>query len=274
MKVRSLIVVGLLTALPVLAYGAPPAADTTSYAIPVEHLPLAKGKGGFGQVAFSTAGYNFTASTEVKDVSGLFAVSILGSNKTKKRVVVTYAFDKDGGLFDRGACTVTSKITSGLWNKTENGLYTCQRQLGGSGPDDFLLEAEIPNFVAESGSGISVSKDNSADYQNLKARMRFGGVVYDAVPTGIEPKQVERQFRAARGWQILRDGKPIGRIEFPPRTGSFSDAMGSYDRKSLLTVPVNAADGREAVLVFAAHLYFLPEANSPALKEGSGRPMF
>jgi hypothetical protein len=41
--------------------------------------------------------------------------------------------------------------------------------------------------------------------------------------------------------------------------------MGSHDRKSIITAPVNPADGREAVVTFAAHLMFLPEANSPML---------
>lgn len=271
MKIRILAASAALLALPGLAQSAAPAPDTNSYAIPVEQLALSKGKGSLGDPSFSVAGYNFTASTNVKDVSGMFSVTVMGSDKSRKRVLVEYRFSKDGAAFDYGSCTVTTKIWSGLWNKTENGLYACVRKPGGTGPEDFALEAVIPNFVAESGAGISISKDNPADYDVLKARMRFAGVVYEAVPTGIVPKQIANHDRAAKGWTILREGKPIGRIEFPPRTGSYSDSMGSYDRKSLLTVPVNAADGREAVLVFAAHLYFLPESNSPALREGSGR---
>ena len=243
----------------------------TEFAVPVEVLPLAKGKGGLGDVSFSTGGYNFSASTEVRDVTGMFSVTILGTDRIKKRVLVTYKFSKDGAPFDKGACTVTSRFMSGLFESTRNSLYTCHSKGGGAVPADFALDAVIPGFIAESGAGLSISRDDPAEYEKLKARMRFDGMIYEAVPTGIEPRHIPHNYRAAKGWVILRGDKPIARIDFPSRTGRFSDMMGSYDRKSVLTVPVNAADGREAAILFAAHLYYLPEANSPALKEGSGR---
>ncbi|HQV03008.1 MULTISPECIES: hypothetical protein [unclassified Novosphingobium] len=264
-------------ALPTLALaqsGKSPASGevlATEFAVPVEVLPLAKGKGGLGDISFSTGGYNFSASTEVRDVTGMFSVTILGSDRIKKRVLVKYKFSKDGAPFDKGACTVTSRFMSGLFESARNSLYTCQSGGGGAAPADFALDAVIPGFIAESGAGLSISRDDPAEYEKLKARMRYEGVVYEAVPTGIEPKHIPHNYRAAKGWVIMRDGKPIARIDFPSRTGRFSDMMGSYDRKSVLTVPVNAADGREAAILFAAHLYYLPEANSPALKEGSGR---
>jgi hypothetical protein len=263
-------------ALPALALaqtGKPVASNEvlpTEFAVPVEVLPLAKGKGGLGNIAFSTGGYNFSASTEVRDVTGMFSVTILGSDLLKKRVLVSYKFSKDGALFDKGACTVTSRFTSGLFETARNSLYTCQSAGGGLAPADFALDAEIPGFIAQSGSGLSISRDDPAEYNKLRARMRYDGTVYEAVPTGIEPKQIANGDRAAKGWVITRGGKPIARLDFPSRTKRFSDMMGSYDRKSVLTVPVNAADGRDAAIVLAAHLYYLPEANSPALKEGSG----
>jgi len=246
-------------ALPALALaqtGKPVASNEvlpTEFAVPVEVLPLAKGKGGLGNIAFSTGGYNFSASTEVRDVTGMFSVTILGSDLIKKRVLVKYKFSKDGAPFDKGACTVTSKYTSGLFETARNSLYTCQSGGGGTAPADFALDAEIPGFIAESGPGLSISRDDPAEYNKLRARMRYDGKVYEAVPTGIALKQIANGDRAAIGWVIMRDGKPIARLDFPPRTKSYSDMMGSYDRKSVLTVPVNAADGRDAAIVFSAH---------------------
>lgn len=278
MRIHSVAVVAMLAGLSALASAqsttpqaapapAPAAPAEPSFAVPVEQLTLGKGKGGFMSVAFSTAGYNFSSSTSVQDGNER-SVRVLGSTVSKDRVVVKYKVLKDGQPFESGTCAVAVRMWSGLWNQAENSLYSCVRKDGGAGPADFLLEAGLPDIAPSSKASISMREDKPVDYTVLKARMRYSGSVYQAVPTGIDPKQAERRFRAAKGWLITRDGKPVGRIDFPPRTGSgWSDVIGSYDRKSIITAPVNAADGREAVIVFAAHLLFLPEANSPILEE-------
>lgn len=244
---------------------APPAAATPAYAVPVEPLSLGKGKGGLMTVAFSTAGYNFSSATSVESAGGV-GIKVFGVSRSKKKVVVKYRVAKDGKPYDAGTCTVTAKLWSGLWNSTENTLYTCNRKPDGTAPADFALEAAVPDIPLESGGTIALSSAEPIDYAVLKARMRYDGVVYEALPTEIDIKQAERRMRAAKGWLITRDGQPVGRLDFAPRDKGFSDFLGSHDRKSIITAPVNAADGREAVITFAAHLMFLPEANTPMLE--------
>ncbi len=246
------------------AVEAAPAEATSPYAVAVEPLSLGKGKGGFMTVAFSTAGYNFSSSTSVQSGGGT-GIKIFGVSKSKEKVVVKYRVLKDGQPFDAGTCSVTAKIWSGLWNSTENTLYTCNRKPDGIGPADFALEAAVPDIPLESGDTIALSSAEPIDYAVLKARMRYDGVVYEALPTELDIKQAERRMRAAKGWLITRDGKPVGRLDFAPRDKGV-DVLGSLDRKSIITAPVNAADGREAVITFAAHLMFLPEANTPLLE--------
>lgn len=263
-----------IVASPVLAQGdsasatttadAPSVEATSAYAVPVEPLSLGKGKGGLMTVAFSTAGYNFSSATSVEGGGGV-GIQVFGSTKSKKKVVVKYRVAKDGKPYDAGTCTVTAKLWSGLWNSTENSLYTCNRKADGTAPADFALEATVPDIPLEGGGAISISDGDPIDYGVLKARMRYDGVVYEAKPTEVDPRLAEQKFRVAKGWLITRDGKPVGRLDFAPRNKGFSDFMGSHDRKSIITAPVNAADGREAVITFAAHLMFLPEANSPML---------
>ena len=240
-------------------------AKSPAYAVPVEPLSLGKGKGGLMTVAFSTAGYNFSSATSVESAGGV-GIKVFGVSRSKKKVVVKYRVAKDGKPYDAGTCTVTAKLWSGLWNSTENTLYTCNRKPDSTAPADFALEAAVPDIPLESGGTISLSSAEPIDYAVLKARMRYDGVVYEALPTEIDIKQAERRMRAARGWLITRDGQPVGRLDFAPRDKGFTDFLGSHDRKSIITAPVNAADGREAVITFAAHLMFLPEANTPMLE--------
>jgi hypothetical protein len=244
-----------------------PVANAADYAVPVEHLTLGKGKGGFMNINFATAGFNFSTNTYLKDISGPFAVTVMGSDKTREAVIVDYRITKDGIPHDRGTCSVVAKVSAGLWNSTRNGLYTCERKPEGTGPADFLLEAQLPNLPPRSSAMIQLSKDDPDVFKVLKARMRYDGKVYEAVPTAIDPNMAARGFRAAQGWLVTQDGKPVGRIDFPSRAKAFSDMGGSYDRKSVVVAPVQASDGRDAVVVFIAHLLVLPEANSPLYQE-------
>jgi hypothetical protein len=248
----------------VQAFEAAEPAASPAYAVPVEPLSLGKGRGGLMTVAFTAAGYNFSSATSVEGAGGA-TIKVFGSTKSKKKVVVKYRVLKEGKPYDAGTCSVTARLWSGLWNSTENSLYTCNRKPGSAASADFALEAVVPDIPLEGGGTISISSGEPIDYAVLRARMRYDGVVYEAHPTELDPKLAQQQYRVAKGWLITRDGKPVGRLDFAPRDKGFSDFMGSHDRKSIIIAPVNPADGREAVVTFAAHLMFLPEANSPML---------
>jgi hypothetical protein len=280
MRICTIAAIALLAAAPALLHAesakprpaatAPtpaPVANAADYAVPVEQVIIGKGKGGFLNVNFAMAGLNFSTNTFIKDVTGPFSVTILGSDKTREIVFVDYKITKDGLPHDVGLCSVTAKVSSGLWNSTKNGLYTCQRKPEGTGPTDFLLEAELPNLPPRSSAMIQMSKDDPEVFKVLKARMRYDGKVYEAVPTVLDPKMAERGYRAAQGWLVTREGRMVGRIDFPSRAKGFTDMGGSYDRKSVVVTPANASDGRDAVLIFLAHLLVLPEANSPLYQE-------
>lgn len=237
------------------------------YAVPVERLSLGKAKGKFGETAFSAGDYVFAGMTGVSDVSGPFSIDMLGASRKVKRVTVRYRFTRaDSAPISSGLCTMSTRMWSGLWNTAENSLYTCSfKDLA---PDAYALEAVVPGVEAESGATISFSRVNPDKYKVLKARLRYKGVIYEAIPTGFHPEREINQQRVADGYTISRDGQLVGRIDFPDYKGTIIDFAGSYDRNgTFITAPKAESDGREAVIFFAAHLFNLPEANAPALME-------
>lgn len=244
---------------------APVATASSPYAVSVERLSLGKAKGKFGETVFSVADYVFAARTGVSDVSGPFSVDVLGSSRKVKRVTVSFRFTRaDGAPVATGLCSMRTKMWSGLWNTAENSLYACDfKDLP---PDTYTLEAVVPGIEAESDAMVSFTTINPDKFKVLKARLRYKGVVYEAVPTGFHPEREYDQRRVADGYTISRDGKLVGRIDFPDYKGTIVDFAGSYDRNgSFITAPVADTDGREAVIFFAGQLFNLPEANAPAL---------
>lgn len=252
-------------ALPTLAMAEPASADAApAFAVAVEPLGLAKGKGGFTGQAFTVADYNFAASTSAGGGGGgVFSVTVMGSTKAKLTVTVKYSLARADAPVSAGTCKVAAKVWSGLWNSATNSLYSCVADPGGSGPADFALEAVVPEVAPQSGWPVAISRDKDDQFKLMKARMRYAGAVYEAVPTGLKPEEAASHRRVATGWLISRDGKPVGRLDFPERKGMVMDVNGSWDRKSIITAPKAEADGREAVILFAAQLIMLPEGNSP-----------
>jgi hypothetical protein len=252
---------------PTASAPAPSEATSTepAYAVPVETLGLEKAKGKFGEDVFATGGYVFATSTSVKDRSGPFSIDVLGASRKVKLVQVKYRFTKlDGAPIAEGQCTMNSKMWSGLWNTADNSLYTCA--LKETVSQGFALEAVIPNIEAQSNSMISFTKDNPDKYKILKARMRYNDELYEAIPTGFDPERESSNRRVADGYTITREGKLVGRIDFPNYKGRVIDVGGSYERNNTkITAPTSENDGREAVIFFAGQLLRLPEANSPAL---------
>jgi hypothetical protein len=258
----------LIAAAPFASHAQASAPGSTAnppYAVSVERLSLGKAKGKFGETAFSVADYMFAGRTGVSDVSGPFSVDVLGSSRKVKRVTVVFRFTRaDGAPVVSGLCSMRTRMWSGLWNTAENSLYACDFK--DAPQDTYSLEAVVPGIEAESDAMVSFTAINPEKYKVLKARLRYKGVVYEAVPTGFHPEREYDQRRVADGYTISRDGQLVGRIDFPDYKGTIVDFAGSYDRNgTFITAPVAEADGREAVIFFAGHLFNLPEANAPAL---------
>lgn len=258
----------LIAAAPFASHAQAPGAGSTAtpaYAVPVERLSLGKAKGKFGETTFSAGGYVFAGMTGVSDISGPFSMDLLGSTRKVKRVTVRFRFTRaDDAPVVSGLCSMRTKMWSGLWNTAENSLYACDfKDLP---PETDTLEAVVPGIEAESNATFSFTTINPEKYKVLKARLRYKGVTYEAVPTGFHPEREADQRRVADGYTISRDGQLVGRIDFPDYKGTIVDFAGSYDRNgTFITAPVAEADGREAVIFFAGHLFNLPEANAPAL---------
>jgi hypothetical protein len=243
----------------------PPPEAAAPAPIALETLPLDKAKGKWTESAFATGGYFFASQTQVVDKSGPFSIDVLGSSRSKKQVTVKYRFTKmDTSPLLEGACTINSKMWSGLWNTTENSLYTCTFK--DMPPERFAFEAVVPGFTAETGSIISFTSVDPKKYEGMKARLLYDGTLYEAVPTALNPDNELAQQRVALGYKISRDGTDVGRIDFPDMKKVMIVMGSDPDRKSVLTAPVANDNGREAVIFFAAQLLRLPEANSPALK--------
>lgn len=242
---------------------APLVAEPRPFAVPVEELSLGKAKGKWTESVFSAGEYIFASETQVIDQSGPFSIDVLGSSRAKKTVNVKYRFTRaDGEPRAAGLCSITTKMWSGLWNTADNTLYTCDFK--DMPTARFALEAVVPDVAAESNSMFSMNDIDPEKFKVLQARLLFDEVLYEAVPTGLEPDNEFRQQRVAKGYTISRAGQTIGRIDFPDLNGKM--VFGDPDRKSIITAPVAESDGREAVIFFASHLIRLPEANSPALK--------
>jgi hypothetical protein len=242
---------------------APAAAEAPAYAVPVEALSLGKAKGKWTESVFSAGAYVFASETQVIDKSGPFSIDVMGSTRAKKTVNVKYRFTRaDNEPRAAGLCSITTKTWSGLWNTADNTLYTCTFK--DMPTERFALEAVVPDLTAESTSMLSFANADEEKFKTMQARLLYDGVLYEAVPTGLEPDNEFSQQRVAKGYSISEGGRTIGRIDFPDLKGKM--VFGDPDKKSIITAPVAEADGREAVIFFASHLLRLPEANSPALK--------
>jgi hypothetical protein len=233
------------------------------YSVAVETLPLAKAKGKFMETAFSVGGYTFASS-----LTGTEALRPTGGDprapwRARINDEVTYRFAKtEGAALQSGACRVRYKMWSALFDRAGS-LYSCD--FTGANAAGHALEVFLVPLPPPTNAMISISLDvedadaYDARYNLLRAKMRYGGVAYEALPVGVEPKREGSGWRVPAGYTIARDGQLVGRIDFPPRKGMMAGAFDSIDRQSTITAPVSEADGREAVILFAAHLLKMPE---------------
>lgn len=242
-----------------------PVANPADYAVPVEAFKLGKAKVKPYDLAFSASDYIFASTASLKEVA--YREGFL-KNATYYDVKVDSTFTKlDGAPVRSGRCAVTIVIRSGAWTKSEYRPYVCQ--FDGVDPAAFSLNAMVPDLVyadVDRDKLFTIERNDPDKFKALKATMRYNAVVYEAVPTGLTPDRESERRRVANGYLISRDGKLVGRIDFPTYRGVIVDESRGYDRKSVITAPTAESDGREAVIFFAAQLLRLPEANTPGLK--------
>lgn len=239
-----------------------PVADPANYSVPVEAFTLGKAKVKTHDFAFSAGDYIFASSTDltfVTDRQGLFKYT------KESAVTVDYSFTRlDSTPVRLGRCVGTVKIKSGPDQKSEFSPYFCRSEGGFQTGEAF--EAVVPSLtLTDEETLLSVQTEDPEKFKALKAMMRYSGVVYDALPTGLTPSRESEERRVANGWAITREGKLVGRIDFPNYKGLIVDEHGGYQRKSVITAPLAESDGREAVIFFASQLLLLPEANAQAL---------
>ncbi len=242
-----------------------PVANPADYAVPVEAFRLGKAKLKPYDLAFSASDYIFASTATVREAD--YREGFL-KNATYYNVTVDSTFTKlDGAPVRSARCAGTIVIRSGAWTKAEYHPYSCQ--FDGVSPTAYSLEALVPDLVyadVDRERLFTIERNDPDKFKALKATMRYNDVVYEAVPTGLTPDRESERRRVANGYLIRRDGKLVGRIDFPNYRGIIADESRGYDRKSVITAPTAESDGREAVIFFAAQLLRLPEANTPGLQ--------
>ncbi|MFZ4604889.1 MAG: hypothetical protein ACOYM5_01415 [Caulobacter sp.] len=224
------------------------------YAAPVETIEIAGAKGGLMEVGAAAGGYALFARTTV--VTSRFI-------KTKSRIQISYRFvgAASSPLYS-GACNLKSEGVSlfGVqWDQRTSELYACETRDQPAG--QYALEMALPALsqYGLSGGMVSLSLGNDIDTPEakaiLKGGMRYGTITYDAVPTGFGKAGLLGR-RVVLGYVIQRDGHPVGRIDFQPRS----------ENRGVITAPVADADGRAAVLFMALQLLAMPDLYAPAVR--------
>jgi len=234
---------------------APPPAPT--YGVPTEVLQITGAKAGFMEMG-AAAG----------EVSILYRTWVSSSEVlTKTRSKFTNSFRYLGAgetVLQAGKCTIKTEGRSVFgveWNHLTTQLYACE--IKDRAPDSHALEVTLPALkqggFSLGGMSISASDDvnDPATQAILRGRMTYGGVKYEAVPTGFDQITPISGRRVVQGFVITRNGTPVGRIAF----------QGASTTKGTLTVPVSAADGREAVIFMALNLLIMPDLFSPVVRE-------
>jgi hypothetical protein len=232
------------------------------FAIPVETLTLAKAKGKLMESAISVGGYTIASSIDVVDGGPAYGDD-RAPWRAKKQAMISTRFSKDDGtVLLTAQCSTYYRMWSRQLEKAGS-VHSCAFE--GSAATDASLEVVLPKIAAPSTGPITIIvEDIDADetrYNGMRARMRYKDVTYEAAPFGVDHKRCGTAYRVALGYTIARDGKLIGRIDFPPPKRAVMAFGDSLDRQSVITAPVADADGREAVILFAAQLLRMPEPN-------------
>lgn len=236
---------------------APVAPPAPIYGVPVEALQITGAKAGFMEMGAAAGGDSILYRSMVSSSQVL--------TKTRSKLTISFRFlGADQAILQAGKCTIRTEGRSMFgveWNHLTTQLYTCE--IKDRAPDSHAMEVALPALkqggFSLGGMSISASDDvnDPATQAILRGRMTYGSVKYEAVPTGFDPITPISGRRVVQGYVITRNGTPVGRIAF----------QGASTTKGTLTVPVSAADGREAVIFMALNLLIMPDLYSPEVRE-------
>lgn len=241
--------VGLAWASACWAQSAAP--SPTGFAVPVEAMKLGGAKAGFMESGSAAGGRQILVKTSQS------SSQVFGKTKTK----VTNAFrfmTADGAVTLAGKCVIRTEGRTLLgidYSKTDARGYACVAEA--QPPEQYALEVALPSFGETRVGGmigLTISKDRPASEVQaiLRGRLIYAGVTYEARPTGFSPDTLMTR-RVVQGYDILRDGKLIGRLAYRQKGVTSSKDQGD------IVIPTNAADGRDAVLFMIMSLNAMPD---------------
>jgi hypothetical protein len=217
-----------------------------------------RGRGGAGQRAIA-----YARSALAADLERAVAPAI---GETKSKVNRKFRFLGAGDAeIHASSCILRTEGNSAFgieWNQRNAELFTCSVE--GQQPEQYLLEVALPAFpqggVRFGGFSMSVAPNTApAELQAvLRARMVYAGATYEARPTGFEDDSGFRRFeRIVKGYQITRNGQPVGGVTFDTRNSN----------RLTMTAPARAEDGRDAVLFMALQLADMPDIYSSEVRD-------
>ena len=254
MRFISRVCVNLVSALAVFA-GVTQADEPAPYAVPTEVITVGKAKGGkFLDAGFSVADYKFF-DFSYTTTEGSWKV--FGAGKDKNKSIIKFRFVKgEDTIVLTGKCLIRSEANVSVFqisvDSKNSGLYKCE--FADVAAADYALEVVVPQLAATKMGFMTIENDDPHRWDVVKAKMRYKGVEYEAVPTGIDKQREAFHRQPIMGYVISRDGKPVGRLD-----NDFTGFQSDLAPKGKITAPVSDADGREAVIFFASELLGMPE---------------
>lgn len=251
------VVAGAALAAASASWGQTPT-STAGFAVPVEALKLGAAKTGFMESGASAGGRQMLVRSYQSSVQGVI--------KSKTKFTNAFRFmTADGAVTLAGKCVFRAEGRSLLgidYTKTDARGYNCAAEA--QAPEQYAMEVALPSFgEARIGGalGLTISKDRStSDVQSvLRSRMIYAGVAYEAKPTGFYTDSFMTR-RVVQGYDILRDGKLIGRLAYPKKEMTSTKDQGD------IIVPTSQADGRDAVLFMVMSLNAMPDVYAEQLR--------
>lgn len=232
----------------------------SAFAVPVETMKLGGAKAGLFETGSSAAGRQILVRTSTSS-SQVFG-------KTRTRLTNAFRFMKgQTEVTLAGDCTIRTEGRSMLnINFTQNKAraYSCVFQ--NQPESQYALEVALPAFAETRAGGnfvsmtISRNEPDAAVQAILKAKLVYGGVEYEATPTGFGPDRPGAR-RVVQGYNISRDGKLLGRLAYR-QTG-----VTSLNDQGDITIPSAEADGRDAVLFLIMSLNAMPDVFASRVRE-------
>ncbi|ATC31134.1 hypothetical protein CA606_01540 [Caulobacter vibrioides] len=244
------VVAGAALAVASASWGQTPA-PTAGFAVPVEALKLGGAKAGFMESGASAGGRQMLVKTYQRTSQGFV--------NSKSKITKAFRFmTADGAVTLAGKCVIRAEGRNLLgidYTKTDARGYNCAAE--DQAPEQYAMEVALPSFGdARIGGalGLTIKKDRpTSDVQAvLRGRLIYAGVAYEAKPTGFYTDSFMAR-RVVRGYDILRDGKLIGRLSYPQKEMTSTKDQGD------IIVPTSQADGRDAVLFMVMSLNAMPD---------------